>query len=462
MSKRYLFFLSIVSALLLSLLLMLCFYSRLATDDYYFIWDVRHTGILGDVYSQYTGWCGRYAATFLVDIFYRLLDIDQTWYFLWPLISVIAMATGIFSLFSAFAVRSGIIAGRKEILLLSFSFLSLLFFFSVDIGETWMWYCSLSSYLWSVIAFTWGMRFLLSENRFVSIPGALLCFIYVGGASEVYSVIYGVAILAFLVIRYKKAGSSRSFIQQGFNRKLIVAYAFLGIAFIILVIAPGNYLRDELFPEHHIGKALFITAKSIVKFSVLYVPFRLVYLLAFAVPFVLAGKISRQQQSMFRLSFGTFFMRATAVYISLLFLFFLLVAYVMVETGPPRLWFMVAFLSAVYCTSVCFYAGYSGIISDAKLHLLKRSGILLAALVLSWNLFQQFNTCRSYTKALDTRLLFLKNLNEKVSRDTLIVVPPLPSSGMLYSAEIKADTNHFTNRELRIGFDLKFHVVTEK
>lgn len=413
------------------------------------------------VYSQYVAWCGRYSATFITDVLYKIWDTDQSWYFLWPLFSFLILAGGVYAFISAVLYQFKAQLKRSEKILCSILFVCLLFFLSVDIGETWLWYCSISSYLWSVAGFFWGCALLLGNyNRIISILLSSFCFIYVGGASEVYSVIYGVMILAFLVYRYKKQENFNAFLRDPLNSKIIIAYGVFGIAFLIFLVAPGNYLRDELFPEHHIGNALFITAKSIVKFGVLYLPFRLIYILAFAFPFIVIGSGFSGQYS--GIPFRLFFKRLTIALLSFLLLFFLIVAYVMVETGPPRLWFMVAFLFAVYCAVLCFYAGFSGLISEGKIAVLKKGHILIAFLILGYNLANQFQLCRNYAAAHDERIAHIEALSKTISSDTLIVLPDLPSSGMLYSSEIKADTNHFTNRELRLAFDLKFHVISTK
>jgi hypothetical protein len=358
MSKRYTLLLYFVSALFFSLFIMLCYYSRLATDDYYFISDVRKNGIITGVISQYMEWCGRYAATFLMDLIYWLNDVDQDLYFFFPLTSGFLLVTGLFSLLNAISFQLQLNLSFQSKLIASFFFTILLFFLSIDIGETWMWYCSLSSYLWSVIAFVWGCAFLFGRyHRFISILFASICFLYVGGSSEVYSVIYGVLILLLLIFRYKQAVDFTTFLRDSLNRKILIIYLIFGLAFFVFLIAPGNYLRDQLFPEHHLGNALFITAKSIVKFSVLYLPFRLVYILAFAVPFILIGKQAAKSDTDPEISFRKFFKYSTLLFLGSALLFFLLVGYVMVETGPPRLWFVLSFLFTSYIVALYFYYG---------------------------------------------------------------------------------------------------------
>src|SRR5687767_13933582 len=140
---RHVRILSSIAFLLFSLLvLMLCWYSRLATDDYYFIWEVREKGVLGSVHAQYMEWCGRYGATLLMDLVY-LMDTDQTWYFLYPLFCFLALILGVRYGFYVLFKQAGIVVLSQW--LLTFAFTGLLFFLGAAIGETWFWYCSLSS-----------------------------------------------------------------------------------------------------------------------------------------------------------------------------------------------------------------------------------------------------------------------------------------------------------------------------
>lgn len=463
MSKRYSLLLALLSIVFILFGVMLCFQSRLATDDYYFIADVRNVGINQSVYSQYMAWCGRFAACYLVDFFYKAFDIRQTWYFIFPLSSFLLLLMGIYSTFKALSFQFQWKVTTLSLLIFTCLFAALLFFLSVDIGETWIWYCSLSSYLWSVIAFIWGLAFLFGNyNKRISLLLSAFCFLYVGGASEVYSVICGVLMLLYLSYQYKQAGSLKAFWAKPLNRSFCFVYLLLGVSFLIFLVAPGNYLRDELFPKHELIKTLFITSKSIVKFGILYLPIRLVYVLAFASPFLLLGKEVRLHHAHFTLTMKAFFWKSTILFASLLLLFFLLVAYVMVETGPPRLWFMVAFLFAVYAASLCFYAGYTSFIVEPKIRLLQGASLLLITIVLFYNCLNQLVITTKYTKANDERIAYLLQLNKTIHNDTIVKLKPLPPAGMLYSSEISEDTSHFTNRELKMGLQLKFHVVVNR
>ena len=74
----------------------------------------------------------------------------------------------------------------------------------------------------------------------------------------------------------------------------------------------------------------------------------------------------------------------------------------------------------------------------------------------------QYTTASAYSSAIDSRNTYLIETNKTIKKDTLIKLTPLPPFGMLYSSDIQPDTSHFTNQELRLGYNLKFHVYVEK
>ncbi len=458
MSKHYTVLLSFTLALFVCLVLMLCYFNRLATDDYYFIWDVRNHGIVTGVTSQYMEWCGRFAATFFMDLFYKLFDVNYIYYSFFPFVSAFLLFAGIYFLLGNFAIT----VSKQQKVFCSASFTALLFFLSVDIGESWFWFCGQSSYLWSIIAFVWGCVFLSNQKyAILSTIGAVICFIYVGGSSEVYSVIFGIFFTVLLFRNYRRSINISTFLRS--NNKLLIVYVVFAISFIIFLIAPGNYLRDGLFPEHKFLYSFFITAKSFVKFGIFYLPFKLPYIFIFATPFLLLGDSCKSYSiKFFSSSFKSFFYKTSLGFFAILFIFYLLVAYVMVETGPPRIVFLVSFLLSIYACIVFFYAGYKGLFNIVKLRIIQNVSVLLGIGLMLFFIIQQYSITSNYSKANDARIAYVTDLNKTIEKDTLIILAPLPPSGMLYSTEIANDTTHFTNRELRLGYNLKFHVVVNR
>ena len=123
--------------------------------------------------------------------------------------------------------------------------------------------------------------------------------------------------------------------------------------------------------------------------------------------------------------------------------------------------FLFSFMLCVYLIVFSFYAGYSQAINEKKLSILKITSITLGLIMMIYNLSTQYLISNKYTSSLESRITYITNLNRKIKKDTLILLPPLAPSGMLYSAEIMADTTHFTNQELRLGYNLKYHVIRE-
>ncbi len=464
MSKSYTVLLSSILALFVCLLLMLCYFNRLATDDYYFIWDVRNHGIIKGVTSQYLEWCGRFAATFFMDIFYKWFDVEHTYYSFFPFLSALLLFSGLYTLLQKTCSIINLALTKYQTVLAAASFSALLFFLSIDIGESWFWFCGMSSYLWSIIAFIWGIAFLLNTKKSKrSLFASILCFIYIGGSSEVYSVIYGLLMISYLFYQYKKLTSLTVLFAAAYHKRLLIILIPFAISFLIFLVAPGNYLRDGLFPEHQFWYSFFITAKSFVKFGVFYLPLKLHYILIFTVPFLLLGNTFKEKQNkLFDTSFKSIFKQLSFAFVSVLFIFFLLVAYVMVETGPPRIWFLVSFLLSIYCSLIFFYAGYKGLLTIKQLRIIKNVSLVLGFCTLIFHLINHYSIASTYARANDERIMTIKELNEQITKDTLIFLDPLPPSGMLYSTEIASDTSHFTNKELRLGYNLKFHIALRK
>ncbi|CAN5431306.1 hypothetical protein BH10BAC1_BH10BAC1_15000 [soil metagenome] len=290
---------------------------------------------------------------------------------------------------------------------------------------------------------------------------AALCFIYIGGSSEVYSVMYGLFFTAYLLLKYKTSQNIVAFISS--NKQLLFVYILFAMSFLIFLIAPGNYLRDGLFPEHQFWYSFFITAKSFVKFGIFYLPFKLPYILIFATPFFILGNAYKTKFAVkSKLSFKSFFIKSSLLFFITLFIFYFIVAYVMVETGPPRMVFFVSFLFSIYCCLLFFYAGHKSVLKEKQLFILKNISILFGIGFLVFHIVHQYPIAKTYSKANDERIEYIIDLNKKIEKDTLILLSPLPPCGMLYSTEIAIDTSHFTNKEIRLGYELKFHVALKR
>lgn len=414
--------------------------------------------------NQYMEWCGRFVSELSRNVMYYYFQLNEHYYFLFPFSAFILLILGIYKAFGSISVHLGFAVSAFEKWLASISFTAILFFLSIDKGECWFWYNALNDYLLSITAFIWALHFLFKkQTSFITYLFLFCCMFYVGGGSEVYSAVFGLITTLFLLLQYRKAKGFKVFLSFALNKKLLVFYIALGIAFLIVIAAPGNYLRADLLPKSKFFYSFFIVAKSFVKLTVLIIPPQLPYIIAFSVLFILIGKtVKEKNPELFNISFKNFLLKITVFFISVLFVFFFIVAYLMMETGPARVWLLASFIITVYISFISFYLGYTNLLKNKIIELLKTAAIIIGLGFMIYNLKTQYTITSAYSQAIDERNAFLINTNKTVIKDTLIKLAPLPPCGMLYSSDIQADTNHFTNQELRLGFNLKYHVYVEK
>lgn len=459
MNKRYTSLLYLCFLLFAVLFIFLSANSRLATDDYYFIADSQKHGLFEQVAFQYMHWTGRYTATLAMNVFYNLWGLDQLPYTALPLISILLLFLGAFLLTEKLSGQFSLQLELKERFIITFCLVMLLFFLSYDIGESWFWYCGYSSYLWSIIALLWGTHFLLQKQK-QALTGTLatLCFIYIGAASELYTAIIGLVYTLFIITIIR---SSNTHLSKQHKWKLYSTYIFFGIAFLIMLLAPGNYLRDQLFPDHSFSGSLVITAKSLIKFFLVYLPSKLPYILALGIPLLMIGMEIGKRKTVDG-SFRSAAKKTSIFTAIILLLFYWLTAFVMMETGPARVLLFASFIISIYFCMIFFLLGYYQVLQSKLLVILKLASALLLFSMLLTHLYQERKTASNYSYKNDERIALIKALNKKIKKDTTICLPLLPPSGMLYSAEISNDTTHFTNKELKMGYDLKFHVVVNR
>jgi hypothetical protein len=461
MKPKYLYSYSAALVLFLGLFILLCWYFRISTDDFFYLSEVQRIGIFKTVYNYYFKWSGRYATFTVQSIIFKILYNHIAYFFLFPLLSFILFVWGIYKNMEQLSLHCNFAISAFTRWVLSLSFIALLFFLSVDIGENWFWCSCISCYLFSIIAVTWGIFFIVHPAGNLFHYSAICgCFIFIGGSCEVYAPVFLIILAFLLYMRYRQSLSFSVFIQHTIHKKLLTAFIFMSISYFLLLIAPGNFCRDQLFPKHQFLFSFFITAKSLVKFFILFVPSHLHYLLAFSTVFYITGNDFKENcQCTFKMEFVEFVKKTSLFFLLFVLFYFYMVAYIMSETGPARIWFLVSFVFCVWCCSVSFYAGYHQLLSSKKVSVLKKMSVATAFFILSYSIICQSEIAKRYAAAYDERANVLTELNKCVHKDTVVVIPALPPPGMLYGAEISGDTAHYTNQHLRMGYKLTFHVI---
>jgi hypothetical protein len=461
MKSKYLCSYSAVLVLFLGLFILLCRNFRISTDDFFYLSEVERIGVFKIVYNSYFKWSGRYATFTIQNILFKILYHHIAYFFLFPLVSFILLIWGVYKNIVQLSLLCHFSISVLTRWVLSLSFMALLFFLSFDIGENWFWCSGMSCYLFSIIAVTWGIFFIIhpAGNLFyyLAICG---CFTFIGGSCEVYAPVFLVVLSFILYTRYRQSLSFSNFIQHPIYGKLLTAFIFTAISYFLFLIAPGNLCRNQLFPKHRFFFSFFITAKSLVKFFILFVPTHLPYLLAFSTVFYTTGIDFRENcHSAFKMQFVEFVKTISLFFLLFVLFYFYMIAYIMSETGPARIWFLVSFVFCICCCSISFYAGYHQLLPLKTVNVLKKTSVVTAFLILSYSIIRQSEITKRYAAAYDERANVLTGLNQHMHKDTVVAVPALPPPGMLYGAEITRDTAHYTNQHLRMGYKLTFHVI---
>jgi hypothetical protein len=227
--------------------------NRPLTDDFCFTVQAQNRGILGALDYWYNAWTGTYSSTF----FQSVIGLGELWRFtpillilLWVLALTWAIYQGLLSLhlIDEHTVRLPLSFGLAALLL------SAIVNSTLNVYQTVYWTSGAITYSLPLIVLTFNLGLFVRTVRrsaeFGSDPAALALTaglaMLAGGFSPLFSVVH-VALWFFLLV------GSGLFLPKGYRRAgmttAFVGLAFAGIAFLILLIAPGNEVRRSRFPE---------------------------------------------------------------------------------------------------------------------------------------------------------------------------------------------------------------------
>jgi hypothetical protein len=464
MTKRYSYFVVFIFLIFVLLYSVLSYYSRLATDDFAFIANLRTQTVIQSSYEHYMSWSGRFMANLFIFTLYQVCQFNQTCYFLFLLFSLLFLICGIYYAISNVFKQFNILMSSLHTWLLTCSFTILLFFMTIDIGETWFWYNALAIYLYDILFFIWGTAFLFASKSSIKTNLlAILCFIYVGGASELYSIIFSLFFILLFYYKLKKVDYHLyTFWNNPMNRRLTYTFFAFLLSFILVIIAPGNYERANAFPDPGLISSIKLIGWMASKFFFWFLPQRIVFILACGIPVLFIGQQYAKVESVSLKMLSHKMRVATLFLLASIFVVFFCIAFIMSQSGEYRVWFILSFLTTIYISLLFFYLGYYFLINNKWATYLKYISVAIGIPLMLYTAIHQYHLSKNYASAVDKRIEYLVELNDRIKKDTIIYLAPLPPCGMLYSGEISTDQNHFTNTELQLGYNLHFMVAKEK
>lgn len=421
------------------LYVLLSYFNRPAHDDFYSMYMIDEYGVVGGVLYQYQQWSSRFTGVF-VSFFVNSIPSSYN-YFLYNLFLLLFTCLAFYQLLKQILITQK----RKELLLYTIFFVSILFYTTIGIGETWFWLSASASYPLGFAIFILIIAFLLKkENKFYHFFIVAIFSFLLGGMHEVLAGMMLCIHLLLLLFR-KRITLNRNQITT-----ILLSLIALSIALWIVLQAPGNGHRKDFFASITPFDSLLLNIKMTgILLLKIFLP---------RIPLFLFGGIGisillRKTKWNFEKITNQRLAFLLIGIMGFIFFYQLPITYQMQDIMPNRGLLPLTFLVIISC----------GVLFRVKLDSKIKRNYLPTALVL-FLCFQigtigyLGKTSYVYAKAYDTRM---KIIAHHSSQETLIV-KSLPNSGWLYSAELSNRPNHFTNQHLRRGMKLNFDVIREK
>ena len=452
-NKFYIFSIYSFAILFLILYFILSLNSRIAGDDYFYLWLRNTFGAWDGMIYQYNQWSGRWASHW---IGCAMISNWRNPFFL-PIVNFFTLGVLYFSLKIGFEKITAQLKIKIDTILIPPLILLLIttfFFTSFSIGETWFWYIIILTYLWSIIAFIFLLDLIFSfKNNFQTFLFILICSAYIGGASESFALIFLFSLGVILLYR-KKLNMNRSFLS--IDQKLILAISVLLLSFSFSYFAPGTEIRHSLLPHTPLLEKLQIFSKSYIKYFLRYLPDKIIYLLLFSIPWLYIGshylKNTFKENEVLKI-----IKNITLLFLVLLAITLLPTSFIMSETGPGRSLSIVSLLTVIYYSLLFSLLGIFIDTNKILNRILFTSLSLISILFLIFTIYFQYSITKHFSQACDERLQSIDAALKNNLMGTL-ELNKIPPEGMLFWDELSEDTTYFTNKHLKDGLNLPFHV----
>lgn len=439
----------ISNVIFIALYVILASNNRIAHDDYYSIYIVNKLGIIDSVIYQYDNWCTRYISVFLSFTISSLLKYKYTLFIYNILLLQLFIISIYYSLNACKKLLNESVRNDKlQILNYSVFFVSAIFYSSFNIGETWFWLSSTSTYLLSVIMLFFAFSFIFNNKKNMANKVSItLVSVFIGGSNGTLSLLLLLVLFVLFLLYQQK--------NKLIANKLLLSFVCVLISFVILYLGNGNNIRSSSFNSISVLDSFILNIKTTAIILFMRVPSILIYILLFILP---TFHIFGNTQNITKSTFIKRCLVSASILLALLFLFQLPITYKTQDVAAIRTLLPISILFFVYglflIYNICQIESFRLRIPTAfaQLYLV---GIILFNL---WNLQNQYKVTNNYASKYDERIETIK----KLSHMDTIALKPLPSSGFLYSSEITFDANHFSNKQMKVGLQTKSELIIRK
>lgn len=440
-SERNILGFKIFAILFLVLYSILAYYNRIVYEDYSGVYgNYFYGGVWPNAIQTYNTWGGN-LFSFATGFYILRLSENGIPLFVYHALELFLFWIGFRSILKNIGFKI------DDINLFALIFSLILFFCTVNVGESWFWILASTNYTLALSLALIGLGLSLKPvhtifDHFIS----CILFLYVGAASEPFALMCIIFCTTYLFYKIWR--------KQKWDKLYLVILLSLLAGFIFTETASGTIIRKSAMPDINIFLAVKRTFGAIAKFW-LFEFYKILpgFCLSVLIGIYLAKEINFKSDN-YKILFHSFL-----IFNALLFLSFLPVCYIMGEAGPYRSWHHIGLYTMTLGGSTGLFIGNKKAITNYSITNLFT---YLFCVFLTYQIVNQTLILEKFTTAYDERTQWLQALQQSIHRQKEIIAP-LPASGMIYSQECSPDTNDFSYKYFRKYLGIGFHFeVTKK
>lgn len=466
-NNKTIFLLFVLNILFVIYFFSLAFYNRLSQDDFLFLKSVKESGCIHLVKWAYLFQSGRFSHYLYISIIFWFIEKTGQLFFIPVLVWLIN--------FSILQYGLKKLLNLDNLLLLNLSALFINIFIITNFEFTaFYWICATFYYIQPVLIF---LLFIYVNQKTITKFHSILLIIIalvISGSSEIFIPFC----LLFLLLNY-----GYYFLNNNYNfnltisdnrvKRLIISFLIIFIGFVILLIAPGNYIRAQESIFQHPNNFIELIKITTFSFGLFF------YLLVFKFPYfvililfsILIG-FSNRSKYLIKFNYKKFLLCSWGSYCVFIFLNVLPTAYLMSGFGFQRIYSTTIFFSICFFVLQGFVFGLNKCRS-INLNTLKWMiliNLLVLSSVLVYNLvvdipiakkYYQSDINRSsllltYKKQHHKGLVQLDPLNLPYTHNLKYLILRKNQPMLYYSNEIASDSTAYPNMCLKSYYELDF------
>ncbi len=395
----------------------LAIYNRLHFDDLNFLWHLREMTTCEYVVDKYLNWSGRFVGYFLNALHSNFI-LQTGWHWLLPLIYYTLGIICTYIPLRKYMPNNAFAAWNAIVLFYNIYVLT-----NIDY-PSFTWICAMAYLVF--MPFTFMLWHLIQKQvtRWYEWIIMMLFALFLGGGHEAFTpMVLGLYFCYGLYLLYGYAWTIKDAWHDIRVKKLIGAAAVILIAWIIVVIAPGNYVRmDEAGLGSSVGfiglvKGYVSVLIMLAYFEAFYVPY---YFILVGL-FVLVGYWQKDKIQI-PFSYKSLMWTSLLMWVGYVAISIIPFVYLWGGVGFQRNYTPIVFISLFTFCFWGFILGYYKLKSHVKLTtIFVAIGLCILIGIQTYNNVADLPTACQYSKAVDERVEYLQCLEAEGQTETVVV-----------------------------------------